>query len=169
VDLHVEPFDRARHDRTGFTCGEPSLDEYLARRATQDIRRDLTALFCLLDGDDPRVLGYYTLSASSIPFGDLPHDLVRGLPGYADIPAALLGRLAVRRDRQGVGIGERLMFDALERSLSGPAAVWCVVVDALNEVIAGWYVRYGLRPLDDQPLRLVIPAKTIRTLLTPGR
>jgi hypothetical protein len=169
VDLHVDAFDRSRHDRGGFTCGEPALDEYLARQATQDVRRDLAALFCLLDGDDPSILGYYTLSASSIQIGDLPDDLVRGLPGYADVPAVLLCRLAVRRDRQGARLGQTLLLDAFKRSLSGPVAVWCVAVDALNEAVAQWYRRYDLLVLPHQPLRLVIPAKTIRTLLRPGR
>lgn len=28
----VEPFDRQRHDRTGFDCGVPALNEYLSTK-----------------------------------------------------------------------------------------------------------------------------------------
>lgn len=169
MDLRVEPFDREHHDRKGFSCGEPSLDEYLARQAGQDVRRDLASLFCMVDGGTPEIVGYYTLSASSLRVDDLPEDLTRRLPHYPEVPAVLLGRLAIRTDRQGAALGEALLFDAMERSLAGPVAAWCLVVDALDERTATWYARYGLRPLPGQPLRLVIPASTIRRLISPGR
>jgi len=35
VDWRIEPL-RCDHDRAGFGCGEPALDEYLARFARQN-------------------------------------------------------------------------------------------------------------------------------------
>jgi GNAT superfamily N-acetyltransferase len=168
VGLRVEPFDRKRHDRREFSSGEPSLDTYLARQAGQDARRDIASLFCLVENDDPRVIGFYTLCASSVPLNEIPTELAKGLPAYADLPAILLGRLAVHVDRRGHGLGELLLFDAFARSVSNPLAAWCVVVDALNESAAGWYARYGLQSLPHEPLRMIVPMKTIRRL-TPGR
>jgi GNAT superfamily N-acetyltransferase len=164
VRLRIEPFDRGRHDRTGFECGATSLDDYLARQATQDVRRNVASLFCLTVDDDPRVAGYYTLCANRLPLHDLPADLARGLPRYADVPAILLGRLAVHRDRQRAGLGDLLIADALGRSLAVEVAAWCVVVDALSDRAAQWYQRYGFRRLPDHPLRLVLPTTTIRKL-----
>jgi len=169
VDLRVELFDKRRHQRHGFASGEPALDDYLAHHAPQDVRRDIAALFCLVDEARPDVLGFYTLSAGSLPLTDIPEELRRGLPRYDHLPAVLLGRLAIRQDRQGEGLGEMLLFDALERAVAGPIAVWCVVVDALNQRVAAWYMRYGLRPLHGQPLRLIIAAATVRRLLSSPR
>lgn len=165
MDFVVEPFDRHRHDRTGFRCGEPALDTYLAQQATQDVRRDVASLFCLVDAPNPQILGYYTLCASSVRFTDLPPALTRRLPPYPEIPAILLGRLAVSRDAQGSGLGSRLLGEAVQRSRGVPIAAWCVVVDALSDRAAGWYAQTGFMPFPHQPHRLVLPFRS----LTPGR
>lgn len=165
MDLVVESFDPTRHDRGGFRCGEPSLDRYLAEQATQDIRRDVASLFCLVEPDRARVLGYYTLCAAGVRFADLPTELSRRLPRYPEIPAILLGRLAVREERQGDGLGWRLFGEAIQRSRATPIAAWCVLVDALQDRAATWYRDFGFTPLRDQPLRLVLPLKSV----SPGR
>ncbi len=83
------------HDRTRFRCGVRELDDYLRRRAGQDVRRRAAAVFVLSPADEPnRVAGYYTLSAASIVLGDLPQDVAKKLPRYPHIPATLIGRLA---------------------------------------------------------------------------
>ena len=153
----IEPFDKARHDRSGFECGESSLDRYLAQQATQDIRRDVASLFCFVDETSGRVGGYYTLCASSALLADIPAELSRRLPPYRDVPAVLLGRLAVRRDLQGAGAGQDLLFDAIVRSRSLPIAAWCLLVDAINERAAAWYASYGFAALTDSPTRLLVP------------
>jgi GNAT superfamily N-acetyltransferase len=168
VTQRVEPFDSKRHDRKGFTCGDPTLDEYLARQATQDVRRNVASLYCFVEDESPRIIGYYTLCASALPAQDLPEDLRRALPRYSHIPAVLLGRLAVLRDRQGEGIGGLLLANAVGRTLTIPVAAWCLVVDALHPRAAAWYGAYGFRALPDQPLRLILPTDSIRKL-SPAR
>jgi hypothetical protein len=37
--LEDQPFDPDAHDRAGFTCGIPELDEYLHRYAAQQRRK----------------------------------------------------------------------------------------------------------------------------------
>ena len=69
--LTVEPLD-THHDRLAFSCGEPSLDNYIRRQASQDVRRRIARVF-VVAGDPPgRIVGYYTLSAVSFEKGDLP-------------------------------------------------------------------------------------------------
>lgn len=161
----IEPFDRSRHDRSGFECGEPTLDAYLAHQATQDIRRDVASLFCFVDESSNRVGGYYTLCASSVRLAALPQEMSKRLPPYPDIPAILLGRLAVRRDLQGSGAGRHLLMDALARSRAASIAAWCLMVDAVNARAEAWYARFGFVPLADIPGRLVLPLAG----LTPAR
>jgi hypothetical protein len=57
ADLLIALLDD-RHDRDGFACGVESLDRYLKRQATQDVRRKANAVFVLSSRDEPaRALG----------------------------------------------------------------------------------------------------------------
>ena len=49
-------------------------------QARQDAEKRVAAPFvALLPGENPRVLGYYTLSAPTLPLGDLPDAPSHGL------------------------------------------------------------------------------------------
>ncbi len=92
----IEPLG-PHHDRASFSCGEPALDAYLQRQATQDIRRRVAQVFVLVGETRERIAGYYSLSAASFEKRDLPAALAKRLPHYP-VPAAVLGRLAVDSD-----------------------------------------------------------------------
>jgi GNAT superfamily N-acetyltransferase len=132
----IEPLG-PHHNRASFSCGEPALDAYLTRQATQDIRRRIAKVFVLV-GDAPgRVQGYYTLSAANFEKDELPPELAKRLPHYP-VPAAVLGRLAIDQSYQGRGLGETLLMDAIRRTLhaSEAMAVYAIIVDAKNETSA---------------------------------
>ncbi|HYT48735.1 MAG TPA: GNAT family N-acetyltransferase [Burkholderiales bacterium] len=65
------------------------------------------------------------------------------------------------RDRsvQGQGLGELLLVDAITRTRSvlEHVGVHALFVDAKDREAAGFYRRYGFRPLPSDPLRLVLP------------
>ena len=79
------------HDRTGFDSGQPLLDRFLRELAGQYDRRGLARTFALTAGAGPAVLGYYTLSASGLPFASVPDRVKKRLP-QLPLPAILLGR-----------------------------------------------------------------------------
>ena len=147
-----------------------ALDLYLRTQALQDLRRRVSAVFVLTPLGQRRVLGYYTLSAPSLDLGRLPLEVRRKLPRYPEVPATLLGRLAVDRSCRGGGmrLGEHLLVDALRRSLevSAQVASYAVVVDVVSVQPdpIGFYLRYGFQALPDQPRRLFLPMATIRRL-----
>ena len=93
--LVIEPLGR-QHDRSAFSCGQPALDTYLQRQATQDVRRSVAEIFVALGDTPKRIAGYYSLSAASFEKSELPAQLSKRLPHYP-VPAAVLGRLAVDR------------------------------------------------------------------------
>ena len=95
----IEPLGR-QHDRAAFSCGVAELDDYLKRRAGQDIRRRIARVFVATEDGSNIVLGFYTLSALAIDVSSLPEDQARRLPRHP-VPAALIGRLAVDRSAQG--------------------------------------------------------------------
>ena len=94
--LLIEPLG-IDHDRVAFCCGIEVLDCYLKTQASQDVRKHVAAAFVLVDREErQKVLGFYTLSATSIRLTDLPPQIVKKLPKYPNLPATLLGRLAVK-------------------------------------------------------------------------
>ena len=162
--LTIEPLG-AHHDRVSFSCGEPSLDHYVRRRASQDARRRVARVF-VASGDPPeRILGYYTLTASSFEKNNLPAELAGRLPHYP-VPAAVIGRLAVDLRRQGSGLGEILLLDAIHRVVRAgdTIGVYAVVVDALHDRASAFYERYGFVSFPSQPLRLYLPLRTFEQL-----
>jgi hypothetical protein len=56
VDWRVEPLQRD-HDRARFGCGEPALDEYLARFACQNQESGVARTFvAVCDSEPARIL-----------------------------------------------------------------------------------------------------------------
>jgi GNAT superfamily N-acetyltransferase len=150
------------HDRTAFHSGVPELDQYLHHQAGQDARRKVAAPFVLVDGSGS-IVGYYTLSAYGIQFGELPEHVARKLPRYPLLPATLLGRLAIHSSCQGKNLGRFLLMDALHRSWKNTSEVASVgvVVEALDETARAFYVRHEFMPLQDHPNRLFVAMATI--------
>ena len=136
-----------------------SLDRYLHEQAQQDVRRRLTAVFCLTAGD--AIAGYYTLSAFALVLDEIPPQRRDRLPRYPLIPAFLLGRLAVAMTRQRHGLGTRLLADALDRCLTSPIPGWAVVTDATDDRATAFYRSFGFEAMPSAPARLVLPLASV--------
>lgn len=155
----------AGHDRGSFSCGEPALDAYLQRQASQDMKRRVAQVFVALGETRGSIAGYYGLSSTSFRKEGLPPELSKRLPHYP-VPAAIIGRLAVDRARQGTGLGALLLIDAMRRVLAASEriAVNALIVDTKNERAQAFYERYGFRPFVDEQRRLYLPLETIAKL-----
>jgi ribosomal protein S18 acetylase RimI-like enzyme len=162
--FRLEPLG-AEHDRTRFRCGEEALDRYLRTQATQDIRRRVANCFVAVDAATGQVAAYYTLSAASIPFVDLPEKETKRLPRYPTLPAVRIGRLAVDKRYRGRGLGAALLADAAQRTVRAEAAAFALLVDAKNDQAVAFYVRYGFRPLASHPRTLFLPVATAQPLV----
>ena len=143
-----------------------ALDNYLKRQARQDIAKKVAATFVLVPTGTRTIAGYYSLSSTSIRLDRLPSDIAKKLPKYPDVPATLLGRLAVDSGYRGKGYGELLLVDALKRSFeqSDKIGSAVVVVDAKNDQVKAFYEQYGFIELPDQPYRLFLAMKTVEQL-----
>lgn len=160
---------RSDHETEYFDCGDESINLFLKKNALVNQKRGVSQIFCLSEdvvGSGKSVIGYYTLSASSIPADGVDQEKVKGIPrGYA-APVILLGRLGVDKRHQRKGIGERLLLDALERAMhiaSNDLGAVGVVLDALNAEVASWYADYGFIVLEEN--KLFIPMKAIKSLM----
>ena len=160
ADLRIAVLNDA-HDRYGFACGVESLDRYLETQAGQDIRRKANAVFVLSrDAEPDRVLAYYTLCAMAVSQGEAPEAARKHVPRYPLVSCTLIGRLAIAKDQQGQRLGLILLADALQRAFESASTVGSsmVIVDALDEAAAGFYVAHGFVRLPDSP-RLVMPMR----------
>ena len=155
----------SEHERDRFSCGIPDLDSYLRERATQEARRHIAAAFVLLEAS-PAVLGFYTLSQQVISLEDIPIETARRLPRYPLLPATLIGRLAVDGPRQGEGLGELLLMDALLRSWEAAQTVasYALRVDATDERARQFYLRYDFMPFPNDRLKLFLPMAVLDRL-----
>jgi GNAT superfamily N-acetyltransferase len=166
VDWRIEPL-RRDHDRAGFGCGEPALDEYFARFARQNQELGVSRTFVAVCETEPvLVLGYYSLAVGSIHKADLPLLAARRFPNFP-LPVVRLARLAVDRTQQGKGLGGDLLTDAMFRCLrvADDVGVAALIVDAKHERAKAFYSRYEFDALPDQPLTLWLPLPALRKLL----
>jgi len=92
--------------------------------------------------------------------------VAKKLPRSPNVPATLLGRLAVSIDFRGRGIGELLLLDAFKRVLANTQEVGSavLVVDAKDERAREFYLRHDFIPLPSQPNRFFYTVKTIEKL-----
>ena len=162
VSFGFVPLTKA-HDRAAFDCGVPSLNLYLHRAARQNQDRDIGRTCVALEPGQVRVWGYYTLSSASTEFEEYPENA--GLPRYP-VPAVLLARLAVDKQRHGQGLRRELLVHALgvaRRHADGVGAA-LVIVEAIDETAQAFYERYGFRLLNKPGRHLYLAMKQIRRM-----
>ena len=138
----IEPSDRLRHDRSGFDCGIPLLNDWLSTKVSQFEKKDLARTYVLIEVGSTLVKGYYSLSNHTVSFESLPTDQEKDLPRI-EMPVVLIGRLAVDRSVQGQKLGEFLLVDALRRSeyLAAKIGIRAVEIDAINQTAKRFYER----------------------------
>lgn len=150
-------------DRTVFFCGVDELDRYIKKQVSQDIKRHLTKCHMALDSDK-RFIGYYTLSAFSLPLKYLSEERARKYP-YPVLPAVLLGRLAVDQSMQGKGLGAFLLRNALLRISSLDIGVFAVFVEAKDDKAKSFYTKYGFESIPQNDLNLFLPVSSFKAYL----
>ena len=158
------------HIREGFSCGKEMLDNYLHKQAKQDVKRKVSACFILSD-DDKIIKGYYTLSNTSINRDLIPTSIIKKLPpSYTNLPATLLGRLAVDNSFKGQGIGTMLLIDALKRSYDNLTMIasMAVIVDPLDDEAVAFYHHFGFILLPDSGKMFITMNQLEVIFNTPG-
>lgn len=139
--------DPARHDRSSFNSGEPTLDQWLRRYAGQNRRWNTAATWVISDAHEA-VVAYASIAMTSIDHSAAPFQLAKHAPD--PVPALLLGRLAVDHRHKGKGIGTALVAHVLATAveLNAVAACRAVVVSAIDERAHHWWERLGFCPFD---------------------
>jgi GNAT superfamily N-acetyltransferase len=151
------------HDLASFDCGTPALDAWLQRRALANEVAGASRTFVIEAGG--RVVGYYSLAATSILHGAATGKARRNMPD--PIPAVLVARLALDKSMQGHGHGIGLLRDAVLR-VAGAAqtiGVRVVLVHAISNAAKAFYERCGFRASPLDPLTLMITIEEAQRLI----
>ena len=172
----IEPFDPARHERSGLSCGTKRLDNFLRLSARRQQRDDFTRVFVAAAAGSPKILGYHALNAHAVATGELGADRPGGAPNTGSIMAPYFSKIAADRSWQRQGLGSDPAIDALGRArnvvveLGLKLVVLDVIGDGGNEVFARRMelFRLGFQSLQDRPERLFINIDTTRTMFGDG-
>ena len=161
------------HDRNGFDCGVEALNIWLRQTALQHQAKGISRTFVAVpsnaeeveryrlagydDLGEASILGFFALASAFVLADDLAPELVKRYPRL--IPVTRLGRLAIRSDLQGQGLGRLLLADAVTRSRNAALSVGSagIFVDAKNSAAAKFYADYGFMVCKEQPLKLYLP------------
>jgi hypothetical protein len=107
MDFRIEPLSK-EHIKNDFQSHHESLQRYIREIAKQDVKRNLSACYVLVQGSKV-VKGYYTLSSTSIPNEQIPDEYKNKIGiGYKTLPATLIGRLAVDEKERGKGLWRKV-------------------------------------------------------------
>lgn len=158
----IEPLSAERRRRNKFSCESLELTEFLKTRARKEMQARASACFVMVSEADPgRIVGYYTLSQTSVILQQLPEPVIKRLPRYPHVGATLIGRLARDLAWKGKAVGRLLLIDALRRCVRFSAEVGAVVVvtDPKDDKARRFYESHGLQSLDER--RMFIPTREL--------
>jgi len=103
-----------------------------------------------------RVAGFYSLAVGALAHEHAPGRVRRNMPD--PIPVVILGRLAVDKRYQGLGIGKSLLLDAILRTLQAAelAGIRALLVHAISANAKRFYEANGFVASPIDPMTLVL-------------
>ena len=145
----------ADHLLNKFECGEPSLNDWLKRRALANQLNGASRTFVVAD-QDKRVYGYYAVAAGAVSHQMATSAVRRNMPD--PVPVMVLARLAVDHQAQGVKLGAAMLQDTVNRAvmISQNVGVRAILVHALNGQAKQFYEHYGFQASTVHPMILML-------------
>ena len=152
-----------QHELVDFDSGEPTLDDWLRRRAARNQANGASRTYVVCEGDT--VIGYDCLAAGALGHAEAPSSLKRNRPD--PVPVLVLGRLAIHRDHHQKGIGTALLNDAIRRTVQAAdiAGVTALLVHAISEQARRFYLSRGFIESPVKPMTLCLMLATVQQAL----
>ena len=162
MSIIIEEITQQHHRKT-FDCGVTELDHFLQQQARQkNVKHISKSYVACRDSAPAAIMGYYTLTGYSVTappshrdYKKYPHPL----------SAVKLARLAVDRSQQGQRLGERLLIDAICRTVLVEQQISAIglFVDPMTPQVVPFYQQYDFLPADPgdhSRLEMWLPIKT---------
>lgn len=137
----------AKHNTEDFCSGEEALDNWLRERALDNIAASASKTYVVCQSDSSKVIGYYAICMGQIFNQEVIGSMRRNMP--RQIPAVILGRLAIDEKWQGKGLGKELLQDAVQRSVRAAQEISArlLIVHAISADAEAFYSHYGFTRL----------------------
>jgi len=150
----------SEHDLSQFQCGEPTLDDWLRRRALQNEESGASRTYVICVGN--RVVGYYALAAGAVAHAEAPGRIRRNMPD--PVPVMVIGRLAVDQTAQGRALGPALLRNGVLRTVLAAeiAGIRAILVHAISERAKRFYEKWGFIASPVEPMTLMITVAQAR-------
>lgn len=151
----------ATHLLDEFSCAQPSLDEWLKRRAMTNQLSGASRTFVVVDPQG-LVCGYYAMAAGAVSHQTATSGVRRNMPD--PVPVMVLARLAVDQRAQAMKLGAAMLQDALHRAVavSHNAGVRALLVHALDDRAKRFYEHYGFQESPQHPMTLMLRLNTTK-------
>jgi predicted N-acetyltransferase YhbS len=136
-----------KDNRNSFQSGDEQLDLFFRRYAGQNqFRHHIGTTYVAVESET--ILGFATVTVGHVEIDSIPPTLRKKLPDYP-LPILRLARLAVDRNAQGKGVGERLLRTVLSVAIELRDKLGCVgVVFDAKPGAEDYYSRYGFVELE---------------------
>lgn len=151
------------HNRKAFDCGLVELNKYIQQQARQKVTKHISKTYVASWAHDPAtIIGFHTLTGYSVNT-PLSHKNYKNYPH--PLSAVKLARLAVDTSQQGQGLGEKLLIDAIYRTVLVAQQISAIglFVDPMSDKIIPFYQQYNFLPVepnDNSKLEMWLPIKT---------
>lgn len=173
--INIERWQPERHDRSGFDCGVPRLNNFLNLSAKKQQKDHMIRVYVAVEPGKPAILGYHAINVGMMQVGEMPRP-PRGTPAHGEIPVLFLGQVAVDRQARGLGIGSLLMHHVFEKAcvISREAGCHALLLDVMSDEGAeeggseafarrqDWYRAFGFQSFASNPARMFMTLKQIQ-------
>jgi GNAT superfamily N-acetyltransferase len=152
-----------QHERKTFDCGIDKLNLFLQQQARQKTAKHISKTYVACLAPAPTIIvGYYTLTGYSVTTPPTHRDYLK-YP--CPLSAVKLARLAVNSSHQSRKIGQRLLIDAINRTVLVALQISAIglFVDPMTPNIIPFYQQYGFLPVDPEnhsQIEMWLPIKT---------
>jgi GNAT superfamily N-acetyltransferase len=146
----------------GFECGRASVDQWLHGKALAAHPNVSTTLYTGATGN---VVGFAAVTMAVLVVADATSAQRTGSRGGMSV-GYMLAQMGVHAAESGRGVGRAVVRDSMLSAARayGEAPFPLFVVDAADELLAGYYEELGLRRLPNQ-LRLATPMRRVIKIL----
>jgi len=163
MKLEIRKLEK-RDNRKLFRSGEIEIDRFFIKFAGQNqFKYKIGNTYIAVNIDTQMIVGYVTVSVSSMNIDSLDMEELKKLPNYP-LPILRIARLGVDECCQSQGIGKKLVQKMLYLALEIEELVGCIgiFVDAKDDAVA-FYEKYAFEvvPIIDGAL----PIKPTQTLM----
>lgn len=155
------------HDLSDFDCGKEPLNTWLTVQSRRAHEAGTARTYVWTAEGSDVVRAYYSIAPTQVVREGLTRSQTGG---YSIIPAYLLARLALDQSLRGQGLGAELLLDAIDKIVRAAAVGGgrLIVVDALDDDAAKFYLHHDFTPVKGNPHRLVMTIATARAALGIG-